>query len=124
MHLENNKNIIKKSSFVYFLKMNFLVRHTLCRQTSMFVCRRQLTSERVRRAFRSTPTRQTNNPNQSPPFGFINEKNVIKGVIIANGIVFVLWKFSYANLQTNHDGTLLNFMSKNFSTRRTRKVFI
>ena len=103
--------------------MNYLLRTLISRQTPALVCRRQLASDKQRRAFR-TPTliekfrsSQPSSPrsNNQRPFGFINEKNVILGIIAVNGAVFITWRFAYANLRSNHDQRLLWFMTKNFS---------
>jgi hypothetical protein len=104
--------------------MSFLLRSIVSRQSSLFICRRYLTTEKSRRALRSplltdklrssTPSSPRNNNNQYP-FRYINEKNIILGIIGVNGIVFLTWQFSYANLKANHDQRLLWFMTKNFS---------
>jgi hypothetical protein len=93
-------------------KMNLLIRTLVTRQ---FICRRHLTTERSRRALRSPLLTDKGHSNNQRPFGYINERNIILGIIAANGVVFVTWKFSYANLRSNHDQRLLWFMTKNFS---------
>lgn len=92
--------------------MNSLLRLLITRQTPSFISRRSLASEKPRRALRSSIPRSNNN---SRPFGFLNERNIILSVIAVNGIVFVVWKFSYANFRSNHDQSLLWFMTKHFS---------
>lgn len=101
--------------------MNFLIRSFVPRQTSLFISRRNLSTEKARRALRSYMPPRSNNNNQRP-FGFINEKNVILGIIAVNGIVFVTWRFSYANLRSNQDQRLLWFMTKNFSKNFLRRI--
>ena len=100
--------------------MNLLLRTLISRQSSLFISRRYLSTEKSRRAFRSSLLTDklrssVPRPNNQRPFGFINEKNVILGIIAINGAVFVIWRFSYANLQANHNDRLLWFMTKNFS---------
>jgi hypothetical protein len=100
--------------------MNFFIRTFVSRQSSLFICRRHLSTEKTRRAFRSpivTEKLRSSIPhsNNQRPFGYINEKNIIRGIIAVNGIVFLVWRFSYANLRSNHDQRLLWFMTKNFS---------
>jgi hypothetical protein len=103
--------------------MNLLIRTLVSRQSSHFICRRHLSTEKSRRAFRSsllTEKLRSSIPssprsNHQQPFGYINEKNIIRGIVVVNGIVFVIWKFSYANLRSNNDQRLLWFMIKNFS---------
>lgn len=68
-------------------------------------------TEKLRAAMPSSPR-----SNQQRSFGFINEKNVIVGIIVVNGIVFLTWRFAYLQLRSNHDQRLLEFMTKNFST--------
>ncbi|CAF1508912.1 unnamed protein product [Rotaria magnacalcarata] len=102
--------------------MNVLIRALLSRQSSLFTCRRPLTTDKIRRAFRSSlPTDKVRSSihssprnNKQFPFGFINEKNAIFGIIIINGIVFVTWNFSYAHAKSKHGHCLLSFMTKNF----------
>lgn len=104
--------------------MNILIRTLGSRQSPLLFCRRYMGTQKPRRAFRSTwlsdkfrspmPSSPRSNNNRSP-FGYINENNVIYSIIAANGIVFVIWQFSYANLRSNHDQRLLWFMTKNFS---------
>src|SRR5690348_3440107 len=98
--------------------MNLLIRTLVSRQYSRFIFRRHLATEGTRRAFRSSSLidklRSPRNNNKNP-FGYINEKNIILGIIAVNGIVFITWRFSYANLSANHDQRLLWFMTKNFS---------
>ncbi|CAF1423696.1 unnamed protein product [Rotaria sordida] len=104
--------------------MNLLIRTLVSRQSSLFICRRHLATEKSRRAFRlplltdkfrsSQPSSPRNNNNNKNPFRFINEKNIVTGIIIVNGIVFIIWQFSYANLRSNRDQRLLWFMTKNF----------
>lgn len=104
--------------------MNLLLRSMIVRQSPLVLCRRHLASEKSRRALRSflqpekrsspIPSPSSRNSSRSP-FGFINEKNVIYGIILANGIVFAVWQFSYANLRSNLDERLLWFMTKHFS---------
>lgn len=91
-----------------------------------FISRRYLSTERARRALRSymppSPSRtNSNNNNNQRPFGFINEKNIVLGIIAVNGAVFLTWRFAYANLRSNHDQRLLSFMSKNFSRKFQEK---
>jgi hypothetical protein len=103
--------------------MNLLIRTLVSRQSPLLICRRHLATEKLRRAFRSsllTDKSRTSMPssrrtNNQSPFGYINEKNIILGIITVNGIVFVTWKFAYANLRSNDDQRLLWFMTKNFS---------
>jgi hypothetical protein len=92
--------------------MNLFIRKLVSRQ---FICHRYLTTERSRRAFRSPLLTEKGHSNNQRPFGYINEKNIILGIIAVNGAVFVTWKFSYANLRSNRDERLLEFMAKNFS---------
>ncbi|CAF1163353.1 unnamed protein product [Adineta steineri] len=102
--------------------MNLLIRTLVSRQSPLLICRRQLATEKHRRAFRSSdlmdklrssmPSSPRTNNQRS--FGPINERNVILGIIAANGLVFATWKFSYANLRSNQDQRLLWFMTKNF----------
>ena len=100
--------------------MNLLIRTLISRQT---IPRRYLSTDKSRRAFRSSLISEklrssipsSPRSNNQRPFGFINEKNVVMGIIAVNGIVFVVWRFSYANLRSNHDDKLLWFMTKNFS---------
>ena len=94
--------------------MNLLIRTLVSRQSPLFICRRHLTTEKTRRALRS-PIPSSPRTNNQRSFGYINEKNIILGIIAVNGIVFVTWRFSYANLRSNHDQRLLWFMTKNFS---------
>lgn len=85
--------------------------------------RRTFATERTRRALRSTFD-QIQRPKKTNRTDFFNGKNVIRAIICANGFVFVLWKFSYANLRTNFDDRFLWFMTKNFSKiRREKFVF-
>jgi hypothetical protein len=100
--------------------MNLLLRTVVFRQTPLFTSRRYLSTEKFRRAFRSSLVTDklrspVPRPNNQRPLGYINEKNVIFGIIAINGAVFVIWRFSYANLQANHNDRLLWFMTKNFS---------
>ena len=99
--------------------MNSLLRILISRQTSSLIFRRNLASEKPRRAFRSSlipeKLRPTPRPNNSRPFGFLNERNIILSIIAVNGFVFVVWKFAYANFRSNHDQRLLWFMTKHFS---------
>jgi len=100
--------------------MNFFIRTFVSRQSSLFICRRHLSTKKTRREFQSpivTEKLRSSIPhsNNQRPFGYINERNIILGIIAANGVVFVTWKFSYANLRSNHDQRLLWFMTKNFS---------
>jgi Golgi nucleoside diphosphatase len=103
--------------------MNLLIRTLVYRQSSLLISRRNLVTERSRRAFRSSliPEKLRSN-NQQRPFGFLNEKNIILGIIAVNGIVFITWRFSYANLRSNHDQRLLWFMTKNFSMYRKNYI--
>jgi membrane associated rhomboid family serine protease len=113
--------------------MNLLIRTIVSRPSSLFIARRHLATERSRRALRSSlipeklrssmPSSLPRSNNQRP-FGFINEKNVILGIIAVNGIVFVTWRFSYANFRTNNDQRLLWFMTKNFSMYFKRNICI
>ena len=99
------------------------MRAMIGRQLPLLIARRPLSTEKSRRAFRSsllteklrasTPS-SPRNTNQNP-FPFVNERNVIMGIIAANGLVFVAWKFSYANLKSNMDQRFLWFMTKHFS---------
>jgi hypothetical protein len=109
--------------------MNLLIRTLVSRQPSSFISRRYLTTEKSRRALRSALTDKLRSsipssprPNNQRPFGHINERNVILGIIAVNGIVFLTWRFSYANLRSNHDQRLLWFMTKNFSMHFTNKT--
>jgi len=103
--------------------MNLLIRTIVSRQSSLFVSRRHLATERSRRALRSSliPEKLRSN-NQQRSFGFLNEKNIILGIIAVNGIVFITWRFSYANFRSNHDQRLLWFMTKNFSMYRKNHI--
>lgn len=92
--------------------MNFLLRSTICRTPSIFSFNRQLSS---RRALRSILPKQQNRSTNSKPFGFINENNVVVGIIAANGIVYAAWKIAHAKFINNHDQTLLVWMTKHFS---------
>ena len=101
--------------------MNFLIRTLISRQSPLVIPpRRYLASEKIRRAFRSSliPEKLRSSvprSNNQHPFGFINEKNIILGIIGVNGLVFLTWRFSYANLRSNQDQRLLWFMTKHFS---------
>ena len=100
--------------------MNLCIRTFISRESSHLICCRRLTTQRTRRKFRSSLLTgkfrsSTSHSNKSRPFGYINENNIILGVVFINGTVFLTWKLSYANLRSNHDERLLWFMTKNFS---------
>ena len=118
--------------------MNLLMRAMICRQSPLLLPRRPLSTEKSRRALRSSlfteklraPTPSSPRNTNQNPFPFVNERNVIMGIIAANGVVFLAWKFSYANLKSNMDQRFLWFMTKHFSMsslygtrRRLRSLF-
>ncbi|CAF1137775.1 unnamed protein product [Didymodactylos carnosus] len=75
-------------------------------------------SQRRARRLDYTPlnSRSHNSSSKSSfTFPFVNENNLIYIIIGINGLVYALWRFSYLNLYSNRDETIVKFMNKNFT---------